>query len=76
MRRSGARSCSGANVSVVAVNVSPDLERVQDLSVREAAKVLRVPASRVYAERQRVFGKPLETGVQKPTKIGLEPAVN
>jgi hypothetical protein len=39
--------------------IAPEaLQRVAGLSVREAAKVLGVPASRVYAERQRVFGKP------------------
>ena len=38
-----------------------DLHRVAGLSVREAAKVLGVPASRVYSERQRVFGNPPRT---------------
>jgi DNA invertase Pin-like site-specific DNA recombinase len=38
-----------------------DLDRVAGLSVREAAKVLGVPASRVYAERRRVFGNPPRT---------------
>ena len=32
-----------------------DLQRVAGLSVREAARVLGVPVSRVYKERQRVF---------------------
>ena len=33
-----------------------DLQRVAGLSVREAARVLGVPASRVHSERLRVFG--------------------
>jgi len=33
-----------------------DLQRVAGLSVREAGKVLGVPASRVHSERLRVFG--------------------
>jgi DNA invertase Pin-like site-specific DNA recombinase len=33
-----------------------DLERVAGLSVREAAKVLGVPASRIYNERRRLLG--------------------
>lgn len=35
-----------------------DLERVAGLSVREAAKVLGVPASRVHRERERLFQNP------------------
>ena len=34
-----------------------DLERVAGLSVRQAAKVLGVPASRVHRERERLFQK-------------------
>ena len=41
--------------------ISPrDLERVASLSVRQAAKALGVPASRVHSERQRVFGNRAE----------------
>jgi DNA invertase Pin-like site-specific DNA recombinase len=36
-----------------------DLERVAGLSVREGAKVLGVPASRVHRERDRLSHKPL-----------------
>jgi DNA invertase Pin-like site-specific DNA recombinase len=35
-----------------------DLERVVGMSVREAARVLGVPPSRVHNERQQLFGKP------------------
>jgi DNA invertase Pin-like site-specific DNA recombinase len=35
-----------------------DLERVASLSVREAAKVLHVPPSRIHRERERVFQNP------------------
>ena len=38
-----------------------DLDRVAGLSVREAAKVLGIPASRVHSERQRAFGNPPRT---------------
>ena len=38
-----------------------DLDRVAGLSVREAATVLGIPASRVYSERRRVFGNPPRT---------------
>jgi DNA invertase Pin-like site-specific DNA recombinase len=38
-----------------------DLKRVEGLSVRQAAKALRVPASRLHSERRRVFGNPPET---------------
>jgi DNA invertase Pin-like site-specific DNA recombinase len=37
-----------------------DLQRVAGLSVREAARVLGVPASRVHSERLRVFGNGCE----------------
>jgi len=33
-----------------------DLQQVAGLSIREAARVLGVPASRVHSERLRVFG--------------------
>jgi DNA invertase Pin-like site-specific DNA recombinase len=52
-----------------------DLEKVAGLSIREAAKVLGVPASRVHTERQRVFGKPagqtfgIAEGITTPTPI-------
>jgi DNA invertase Pin-like site-specific DNA recombinase len=37
--------------------IAPEaLTRVQGLSVREAAKALGVPASRVYRERERIGG--------------------
>jgi DNA invertase Pin-like site-specific DNA recombinase len=45
-----------------------DLQRVGGLSVREAAKVLGVPASRIHGERQRVFGKP----AGQPSRIAEE----
>ena len=41
-----------------------DLLRVAGLSVREAGKVLGVPASRVHSERLRVFGNGPERAVQ------------
>jgi DNA invertase Pin-like site-specific DNA recombinase len=46
------------------------LQRVAELSVREAAKVLGVPASRVHSERLRVFGN----GVRQTEKITEETA--
>lgn len=48
-----------------------DLVRVAGLSVREAAKALGVPASRVYAERRRVFGN----GVGPTRQIAEEASV-
>ena len=41
-----------------------DLERVASLSVREAAKVLQVPPSRIHRERERVFQNPPEMASQ------------
>lgn len=38
-----------------------ELRQVDGLSVRQAAKVLGVPASRVHSERRRVFGNPPAT---------------
>lgn len=49
-----------------------DLERVAGLSVREAAKVLRVPASRVHRERERLFQKPTGLGPQNPPETTPE----
>jgi DNA invertase Pin-like site-specific DNA recombinase len=40
------------------------LQRVAGLSVREASKVLGVPASRVHSERLRVFGNGVRQGEQ------------
>ena len=47
-----------------------DLQGVAGLSVREAARVLGVPASRVHSERLRVFGN----GVQPTPRIIEETA--
>lgn len=41
-----------------------DLERVAGLSVREAAKALKVPASRVHRERARLFHSPADSASQ------------
>jgi transposase len=41
-----------------------DLEQVTGLSVREAAKMLGVPASRIHRERARVFQNPAESASQ------------
>jgi len=41
-----------------------DLQAVAGLSVREAARALGVPPSRVYRERQRVFLNPSEQSGQ------------
>jgi putative DNA-invertase from lambdoid prophage Rac len=41
-----------------------DLQRIAGLSVREAAKVLGVPASRVHSERLRLFGNGVRQGEQ------------
>ncbi len=41
-----------------------DLDRVAGLSIREAARMLGVPASRVYSERRRVFGNRAERADQ------------
>jgi DNA invertase Pin-like site-specific DNA recombinase len=41
-----------------------DLERVTNLSVREAAKVLGVPASRIHRERARLFQNPSRQATQ------------
>ena len=48
-----------------------DLQRVAGLSVREAGKVLGVPASRVHSERLRVFGN----GPEPTPEIAEETAV-
>jgi DNA invertase Pin-like site-specific DNA recombinase len=40
------------------------LQRVEGLSVRQAAKVLGVPASRVHRERERLFQKPVGSASQ------------
>jgi len=45
-----------------------DLQRVAGLSIREAARVLCVPASRVHSERLRVFGN----GPERATRIAEE----
>ena len=47
-----------------------DLERTASLSVRQAAQELMVPPSRVYAVRNRVFGKPVRTGDQTSAPNG------
>ena len=49
-----------------------DLEGVAGLSVREAAKRLGVPASRVHRERARLFHKPAGSGPQEPEEISPE----
>jgi putative DNA-invertase from lambdoid prophage Rac len=41
-----------------------DLQRVASLSVREAAKVLGVPPSRIHRERERLFQNPSGTTAQ------------
>jgi DNA invertase Pin-like site-specific DNA recombinase len=46
-----------------------DLRKVEGLSIREAAKVLGVPASRVHSERRRLFGNPTEQPLQIPEQI-------
>jgi DNA invertase Pin-like site-specific DNA recombinase len=43
-----------------------DIERVAGLSVREAAKVLGIPATRIHRERARVFQNPSRTTPQNP----------
>lgn len=43
-----------------------DLERTAGLSVREAAKVLRVPTSRIHRERARLFQNPARQAVPIP----------
>ncbi len=48
-----------------------DLQRVAGLSVREAGKVLGVPASRVHSERLRVFGN----GPERTPEIAEETGV-
>lgn len=53
-----------------------DLTNVAGLSVREAAKVLGVPASRVYNERRRVSGNHAELGARNTVeKAGAGVAV-
>lgn len=49
-----------------------DLERVAGLSVREAAKRLNVPPSRVHRERARLFQKPAGSTPQEPAEISPE----
>ena len=53
-----------------------DLQRVAGLSVREAGKVLGVPASRVHSERLRVFGNgPERTAeIAEETVLATSPA--
>src|SRR6185295_5484049 len=51
------------------------LQRVAGLSVREAAKILGVPASRVHNERQRVFGNVPEPTTQNTEESCTEGAV-
>jgi DNA invertase Pin-like site-specific DNA recombinase len=46
-----------------------DLERVAGLSVREAARVLGLPASRIHRERGRLFQNPSGTQVEKAPPI-------
>jgi hypothetical protein len=41
-----------------------DLAQVRDLSVRDAAAVLGVPASRVHRERRRLFQIPSGAGAE------------
>lgn len=48
-----------------------DLQAVEGLSVREAAKALGVPPSRVHGERKRLFGKP--AGADAPISEESEP---
>jgi DNA invertase Pin-like site-specific DNA recombinase len=48
-----------------------DLQQVAGLSVREAARVLGVPASRVHSERLRVFGN----GPKRTPQIAEQTAV-
>jgi len=48
-----------------------DLQRVAGLSVREAARVLGVPVSRVYKERQRVFLNGVESTPQIAEESGF-----
>ena len=53
--------------------ITPDaLQRVEGLSVRAAAKVLGVPASRVHRERERVFHKPSGRTLENAQGIGSE----
>ena len=53
-----------------------DLQRVAGLSVREAGKVLGVPASRVHSERLRVFGNGPEPTpeIAEETPVATTPA--
>jgi DNA invertase Pin-like site-specific DNA recombinase len=53
-----------------------DLQSVEGLSVREAARVLGVPASRVHSERLRVFGNGPEQTPQiaEETAVAMTPA--
>lgn len=44
-------------------------DQTATLSVREAAKALGVPPSRVHSERRRLFGNPERQQPQKPTPI-------
>src|SRR5262245_21000524 len=53
---------------------SEALQRVAGLSVREAAKFLGVPPSRVYNERLRVFGNVPEPTPQNAEESGTERA--
>ena len=46
-----------------------DLERVAGLSVREAAKQLGVPASRIHRERARLFQNPTRRAPQIAPEI-------
>lgn len=50
-----------------------DLDAVAGLSVREAARILGVPASRVHRERQRLSQNPSAPAVQIAEEIDAEP---
>lgn len=52
-----------------------DLRRTIHLTVREAAKALKVPVTRVYRERIRVFHKPAESG-EKFEQENRDPAAH
>jgi DNA invertase Pin-like site-specific DNA recombinase len=49
-----------------------DLERVQNLSVREAAKVLGVPASRIHRARALFQNPPGQTSAIGPDSLGSD----
>lgn len=55
---------------------SRDLERVAGLTVREAAKILGVPQSRVYNERRRLFINPVGTASQIAPEVATTQALS